>query len=277
MDDHIEVASGGDSSDAETIRLAAYWARPAATRRVPGVVLSHGFPQPPRGRIASGLTFPGLADRIAKEVGWQVLTFNFRGTGGSGGDFSISGWMADLRAAIDEMAARPEVSEVWLIGAGLGGSLSICCAAEDKRVRGVATLAAHSNFIDWLRDPARFLAHARRMGVFRNADAPSDTASWTREIKEFAPISAAAKLAGRPFLVLHGSDDTVVAPGDAIELAEAHGSADIRFVFHAGHRLRHDPRAVATLLGWLDRQGGPLVAPEPIEPSELVTEQQTFL
>lgn len=275
MDDRIEVSSG--DSTAETIRLAAHWARPSGGRRVPGIVLSHGFPQPPRGRIASGLTFPGLADRIAEEVGWQVLTFNFRGTGGSDGDFSISGWMDDLRCAIDEVASRPEVTEVWLIGAGLGGSLSICCAAEDERVRGVATLAAHSNLNDWLRDPARFLAHARRMGVFRSPDAPSDAANWTREMKEFAPLASAAKLAGRPFLVLHGSDDTLVAPTDAIELAEAHGSADIRFVFHAGHRLRHDPRAVATLLGWLDRQGGPLLAPAPMEPSELVTGQQTFL
>jgi len=26
-------------------------------------------------------------------------------------------------------------------------------------------------------------------------------------------------------------------------------------VHAAGHRLRHDPRAIAVLLGWLDRQG----------------------
>jgi putative redox protein len=110
------------------------------------------------------------------------------------------------------------------------------------------------------------------MGVFRSADAPSDTSNWTREIKEFDPLGAAAKISGRPFLILQGSDDAVVAPTDAIELAEAHGSADIRFVFHAGHRLRHDPRAVATLMGWLDRQGGPVLAASPIEASELFTE-----
>ncbi|MDX6234670.1 MAG: hypothetical protein QOH68_3788, partial [Nocardioidaceae bacterium] len=27
-----------------------------------------------------------------------------------------------------------------------------------------------------------------------------------------------------------------------------------RLVNGAGHRLRHDPRAIAILLGWLDRQ-----------------------
>ena len=34
----------------------------------------------------------------------------------------------------------------------------------------------------------------------------------------------------------------------------------------AGHRLRHDPRAVAVLLGWLDRMRSTLVHPS----SELV-------
>ena len=41
---------------------------------------------------------------------------------------------------------------------------------------------------------------------------------------------------------------------DARLLAEAHGSAELRMIAGAGHRLRHDPRAVAVLLGWLDRQ-----------------------
>ena len=29
---------------------------------------------------------------------------------------------------------------------------------------------------------------------------------------------------------------------------------DLRIVQNGGHRLRHDPRAIAMLLGWLDRQ-----------------------
>lgn len=37
-------------------------------------------------------------------------------------------------------------------------------------------------------------------------------------------------------------------------LADAHGGAELRFVAGAGHQLRPDPRAVAVLLGWLDRQ-----------------------
>jgi putative redox protein len=58
----------------------------------------------------------------------------------------------------------------------------------------------------------------------------------------------------RPLLVVHGSDDEVVPSFDARVLADAHGSAELRLIHGAGHSLRHDPRTVAVLLGWLDRQ-----------------------
>jgi putative redox protein len=54
--------------------------------------------------------------------------------------------------------------------------------------------------------------------------------------------------------VIHGADDDVVPEADARQFARAHGEADLRLLGGAGHRLRHDPRAVALLLGWLDRQ-----------------------
>jgi putative redox protein len=61
-------------------------------------------------------------------------------------------------------------------------------------------------------------------------------------------------------LVLHGAEDEVVPPFDARVLADAHGSADLRLLEGGAHQLRHDPRAVAVLLGWLDRQRNDAVA-----------------
>lgn len=242
MEERIEV---------DGLALAAHVARPATTASVPALVLCHDFPTPPRGSLASGLTFPELADRIARDVGWLVFTFNFRGTGGSEGDFSIGGWLADQRMAVDLLTERDEVSGVWMVGTGVGGTLALCTAATDERVRGVATLGAQVRLRDW--DTARFVEHCRRMGVLRS-DAPVDLAAWARETNEVDAVAAAGKLAPRPLLVLHGSDDDVAPLDDARLLADAHGDAELRIVALAGRRLRHDPRAVASLLGWLDRQ-----------------------
>ncbi len=199
--------------------------------------------------------FPELADRIAREIGWLALTFNFRGTGASQGDFSPAGWLADLRAVVGVLEARDDVRDVWLVGVAEGGTLAVCAAAADGQVRGLATLAAPSSLRDWGRDPTRLVEYARRVGMISTPGFPPSPGAWGRESAAVDARAAAPRLAGRPVLLLHGSDDAVVAVDDARSLQAALGpAADLRVVPGAGHELRHDPRAIAVLLGWLDRR-----------------------
>ena len=245
-----EIVSGG-------LRLDAHLARPTPGGEAPGrpgLVVCHGFPNGPKSAAASGLTYPELADRLADEAGWSVLTFNFRGTGASEGNFSLGGWLEDLHAAVDHLLAQERVGGVWLCGASTGGSLAICAAAEDDRVKGVAALSARADFDDWAAHPRRFLEHAREIGVIKHARFPTDTDAWIRELRETRPLVLAEKLAPRPLLLIQGSDDDLVPAIDARALADCHGTAELRIIQGAGHRLRHDPRAVAVLLGWLERQ-----------------------
>ncbi|MET0728412.1 MAG: hypothetical protein ABWZ76_08985, partial [Acidimicrobiales bacterium] len=82
---------------------------------------------------------------------------------------------------------------------------------------------------------------------------PEDPESWVQELKDLRAVAHAPALAPRPLLVVHGSDDDLVPAFDARVLVDAHGAAELRIMAGAGHRLRHDPRAIAVLLGWLDR------------------------
>jgi putative redox protein len=121
-------------------------------------------------------------------------------------------------------------------------------------VRGVAALGAPAGLGDWARDPSRFVRHCRRMGVFHDSEGPADLGAFTRELASVDTVQRAREFAPRPLLLLHGTDDDVVSFDDAERIARAHGHAELRMVLHAGRRLRHDPRAVASVLGWLDRQ-----------------------
>jgi putative redox protein len=239
------------------LHLAGHLARPATPTSTPpcGLVLCHGFPAAPGATASSGQTYRELADRIAADTGWAVLTFDFRGAGASEGDFSLGGWLDDLRAATDHLLATEEVSGVWLAGSSAGGGLAICHTAEDERVRGVATLAAPATFLSWAADPAGFLERAREVGVVTGADHPDDFDYWSRELSEILPVAVIGKIPPRPVLLIHGSDDETIPLDDGRELAEAAGGdVELVVVNRAGHRLRHDPRAVAVLMGWLDRQ-----------------------
>jgi uncharacterized protein len=247
----IEIDAGG-------VRLAGQLFRPPdgdAATPSKGLVLCHAFPSGPGGAATSGQTYPEFAERLAADTGWTVLTFNFRGSGASQGDFSLGGWLTDMRAAIDFLLDTEPVSGVWLAGSGTGGSLAICAAAEDDRVRGVAAMSTHAEFKDWASDPLRFLEHARRIGVIRDPAFPPDIEQWTTELTEIRPVVVIGKVPPRPVLLIHGGDDEVVHLQDARWLADAtEGRAELRIVPEAGHRLRHDPRAVAILIGWMERQ-----------------------
>ena len=237
------------------LKLSAHFAAPPPPGRTLGLVLCHGLPSGPRGAAAVGNTYPELADRLAREAGYLVLTFNFRGTGTSDGDFSAGGWLDDLRAAVRILHDRDDVRGVWLAGFGHGGTFAVCEAADDPLVLGVATIAAPSTLLDWARDPGHLLDHARDMQMIRTPGYPADRSAWVREVARMDAVGAAARFNGRPLLVLHGVDDPDVPVADARAVADAAGdSAELRIVHGGGHRLRHDPRAIATLIGWLDRQ-----------------------
>ncbi len=239
----------------EGLRLSAHFARPPGHTRVPALLVLPGFPRGVGGAAALGNTDAILCDRVAREAGWAGLTFTFRGTGPSEGDFSIEGWLADVRAAVDALSVRADVTEVWIAGFRLGGTLAIVTAGADDRVRGIATFAAPASLRTWVRDPEWFLEYARRTGVLHTPGYPPDPAAWIRAIANLDPVDAARAIAPRPWLLVHGSADDVVPLDDARLLAEAAGSCvELRVVANGAHRLRHDPRAVAALLGWLHRQ-----------------------
>jgi putative redox protein len=220
------------------------------------VVLLHDFPVEHDSAGRTGRSFPVLADRLASESGWRVVAGCLRGIGLSGGDFSLCGWLDDLGVLVGHAAELAAGGGVWIVGFGVTGSLALCLAAEDGRVRGVACMGSPATFADWGLDPTAMLVAARQVGVVRSEAFPANLASWAREFGTLHPVQSAALMAPRPVLVVHGADDDQVPVSDARLLAEAAGkSAELRVLPGAGHRLRADPRAMALLVGWLERQG----------------------
>jgi putative redox protein len=239
---------------AGTLRI---YATAAALGSPPGPVLllCHELPRPPGGAADAARTYPPLADRVAQESGFHVVVGMLRGTGGSAGDFSAAAWLEDLDFLVNREVG-PD-GEVWLVGFGLGGALALRKAAGDERVRGVATLAAPADLASLAADPGPLLDRCRKSGVITTPGFPADEAAWAGDLVGLAPLEAAGQLGGRPLLVVHGTQDDEVSTAAARALADAasgSGPVDLRIVPGAGHWLRADPRVVATLIGWVERQ-----------------------
>ena len=246
MIEHEQLTSGNSVLD---LRVARSESRPLANHVV---ILVHGLPRAMgMGRQAAGL-LPELAEHLSNESGWLVATGTLSGVGSSTGTFSASQWKSDLGVIIERVAeGEPRIS---LAGFGFGGSLALHVAAQDERIRGVATFASPANLARWCGDAEGFHRSVQIAGVVGNPEELLDAAALREDVMSIDPVASIAQVPPRRLLIGHGSDDMEVPVNDARELvAGAEGRAELRIIQGAGHQLRADPRMVATLLGWLDR------------------------
>ncbi len=232
------------------IDLAGVLRLPESDGPVPGLVFTGPFTG------VKDQVVGRYADRLAR-AGFATLAFDHRGFGESGGrrgHEDSGGKLADLRAAVDALAARPEVAadRLGVVGICLGGGYAVRAAAQDPRLRAVAGIAGAYNSPAWF---------ARQMGVgaYRSAlrsfldrydehlpavapdggeaamggDEPyayygtarSASAHWRNEVTRgslhslmtFDALGAAPLLADTPLLIVHGKVDAYCSP----ELAEA--------------------------------------------------------
>lgn len=223
----------------------------------PLAILCHGIPS---GAPAQGDPgYPALARRFA-EHGVAACFFNFRGTGESGGDFSLPGWMEDLDTVLDAAAdaAGPFVGcdprRIALMGFSGGGAVSIVCAARRGGLAAVATLSAPADFTRLMTREGigAFIAHARAIGIIRDPDYPPSEEEYYREMLACDPAREAGKLAPVPLLVVHGDRDDLVPVEEAHRLyAAASEPKDLLIVRGGEHKLRLNPEAMDTAVSWL--------------------------
>jgi uncharacterized protein len=189
----------------------------------PTVILLHGFPGNEKNLdIAQTL----------RRAGYDVLYFNYRGSWGSPGEFSLTHSIEDTQSAIAFMRDlanaknfRADPSNIILIGHSMGGFMARYAAAQDPSIKAVGLISAADMAVDRVEslkpdqrkaavNPiAKHLADegmAPLAGVTPQSLAEEIIANAdTWNVPNLAP-----KLATRPILVIT-SDDGLVPSNDA--------------------------------------------------------------
>ncbi|WP_433560099.1 alpha/beta fold hydrolase [Pseudonocardia xinjiangensis] len=137
QEQRIEVAGGPGTTGPVSLDTTLYL--PAVTP-APAVLVAHGF----GGSKAS--VDPDARDLAAR--GFVVLTWSARGFGASTGQISLDDpdhEVADARALVDWLAARPDVTQdgpgdprVGVTGGSYGGALALLLAGYDRRIDAIA-------------------------------------------------------------------------------------------------------------------------------------------
>ncbi len=252
----------------------------------PALILCHGF-----GGSCRGAGHPALAAAL-EAAGYVVLRFDFRGCGeseGEKGSVICDEEVADLRHAVDFLAARPEAAAdaIGVIGASLGGSVALQATAEDPRLKLCAASgaigdgerrfryqypddAAWQAFRARLDEARRVRAEAGRptlLGRFDIVEIPEAnraglppgavmafTAETADSMLAFSPERVVGRIAPRPILLIHPRADAVVPCSESEALARAAGAnAELHILDSAEHFGSGNAALIALTLDWLAR------------------------
>jgi alpha-beta hydrolase superfamily lysophospholipase len=222
----------------------------------PALCICHGIPS---GKPAdpNDKGYPDLADRFCR-AGFVTLIFNFRGTGPSGGNFDMMGWVHDVQGAIDHLHSCPQVdqSRIYLMGFSGGAAASVYATAHDARVARLVLCACPAEFrrIVTERKADFSIDRFRQIGLIRDKGFPPSLDDWANSFREITPINWIDRIAPRPVLMLQGKDDDLIEEGQAWCLYEKAGEPkEIAIVAGAGHKLRLSDQAMDIALAWLKR------------------------
>lgn len=202
--------------NADGLALRGWYLPPPAegNGRAPAIAYGHGNGADRRHWLPVAVT--------VHDAGFAQLLFDFTGRGESDGEVITLGLheAGDLRAALDALAAKPEVDPLRLAVAGrsMGAAAALFLAADDARVR---ALVLDSPFTDLKSLVDRLLA-SKHIPPALVRPLLFAVAGWRAHYDPEAvrPIDAIRKVKA-PILLFQGDKDTLVPYDDAIAFSQA--------------------------------------------------------
>jgi len=259
---------------------------PAGHRRAAVVVL-HGFGSNKDGGISKA------ASELFASLGYITLRFDMRGCGqseGPRGKVICMEQVQDTQAAMDFLQTRPEVdtSRIGVMGHSFGAAVAIYTAGVDARVAACistggwgdgekkfrkqhASDEAWKKFTDMMAEGRRRLARGESMMVprydivpiqpgLRNQLAAGSITEFPYEVVEsmfnFRANEVVGRIAPRPLLLLHQSNDTVTPTEQSLDLfAHAGQPTDLHLFANTDHFILGEGNAlvIGLVSGWLEK------------------------
>jgi len=179
----------------------------------PWIILCHGL-----GANRSDLLQIAVGLR---EAGFNLLLFDFRGHGASGGRATSFGWheQRDLEGALTFLGRQPEapLKPYGVYGISMGGSVALMVAARDERLGAVAVDSPYADLEESLGRHLSLMYPLPKIPFlwFILATYRLRFGVWPRRV---SPQESVAHVSPRPVLFIQGERDSRMLPEGARRL-----------------------------------------------------------
>ncbi len=284
MEERVTFQSGG-------LKISGVVQHPAGMKpgeRRPAFMVLHGFGS---NKTSSNCVLPA---QMLNEWGYVALRFDFRGCGESEGKRANTVCLEqveDTRSALSYLATRPEIdpARIAVVGSSFGAAVAVYAGGVDSRVAAVissggwgdgeskfrrqhASPEAWRKFTEMMARGKEQRAKGISMMVprfdivpipehLRGHLAQNSIMEFTFETVEsmydFRANDVVGKIAPRPLLLLHSSNDSVTPTEQSLALFQHAGKAstDLHLLPDVDHFMfsQENPRVIAIIRAWLDK------------------------
>ena len=218
----------------------------------PTLVLLHGLPGNEKNL--------DLAQAV-RRAGWNVITFNYRGSWGGPGAFAFGQNLEDadsvlayVRAPEHAKALGVDASRLAIAGHSMGGWVAVNTAAHDHGLIGVISISAGDMArIAAAPQPVREALMAENMEALSGVTAKSLAEEVTVSAPPHAMSKAAVGLVNTPYLALTSDDGLAADTDELVAAIRAQGGSKVTTAHAATDHSWSDHRiAMETLvIHWL--------------------------
>lgn len=221
----------------------------------PTMILLHGVPGNEKNL--------DLAQAVRRN-GWNVLTFNYRGSWGSPGHFSFAGNIEDAKAVLafvrnpdNQKKFNINEKQIILAGHSMGGWVVAMTAAQEKNIAGVVMFSAANMGGNAVIAPKRADTVAWMADNFETLNTtPEKMADEViQNQQKFNMNNAAAGLKNTPLLVIYSNDPFAQDDQEFAQKVKEDGNKNLSVVHIATNHGYNDHRIAlqSTIINWLDK------------------------
>lgn len=239
----------------QDVKINGLFMLAAGKENHPTMILLHGVPGNEKNL--------DLAQAVRRN-GWNVLTFNYRGSWGSPGSFSFAGNIEDAKAVLS-FVRNPEnqkkfhinEEQIVLAGHSMGGWVVAMTAAQEKNIAGVVMFSAanmggkaviapkRSDTVAWMADNFETL----------NTTPEKMANEVIQNQKKFDMNNAVPGLKNIPLLVISSNDPFAEGDQEFAQKVKAEGNKHLSVVHIPTNHGYNDHRIAlqSTIINWLDK------------------------